>query len=102
MNRVNRHPLSAARIAALVLALGSACGDGLRPEGQSCSATPECRAGLVCRADTTAVTLCKQPLAECALCTRTSDCQSPLICNSFSDGSLRCGSGVGATTCATR
>jgi cytosine/adenosine deaminase-related metal-dependent hydrolase len=52
-----------------------------------------------CRADATGVSRCNQPLAECAICTRTEDCQAAPVCGSFSDGSRRCGSGVGATTC---
>jgi hypothetical protein len=37
---------------------------------------------------------------ECDTCQSDSDCASEgLVCVSFSNGSRRCGSGVGATTC---
>lgn len=36
---------------------------------------------------------------ECDKCNSTSDCKEGFVCTSFSDGSKRCGSGVGATTC---
>jgi hypothetical protein len=39
---------------------------------------------------------------ECDTCTVDSDCKAPLVCTTFSDGSHRCGSGVGSTTCRTR
>ncbi len=39
---------------------------------------------------------------ECDTCTSDSDCKSGLFCVKFSDGSQRCGSGVGSTTCHTR
>ena len=39
---------------------------------------------------------------ECDTCSSDSDCKSGFVCNSFSDGSKRCGSGVGATTCRVR
>ncbi len=38
-------------------------------------------------------------LPECAICVADSDCVAPLICNAFSDGSRRCASGNGSTTC---
>jgi hypothetical protein len=39
---------------------------------------------------------------ECDVCTSDDDCKSGLICVTFDDGSKRCGSGVGATTCRVR
>jgi hypothetical protein len=39
---------------------------------------------------------------ECDTCSSDADCADGLICVSFSDGSRRCGSGVGATTCRVR
>jgi hypothetical protein len=39
---------------------------------------------------------------ECDTCSSDDDCQSGLVCTSFSDGSRRCGSGVGATSCRVR
>ena len=36
---------------------------------------------------------------ECDRCSSDDDCKSGFVCNSFSDGSKRCGTGVGATTC---
>ena len=39
---------------------------------------------------------------ECDSCSADTDCKSPLICNGFSDGSKRCGTGTGATTCRVR
>jgi hypothetical protein len=39
---------------------------------------------------------------ECDTCTEDADCQEGFLCTTFSDGSRRCGSGVGATTCRTR
>jgi hypothetical protein len=39
---------------------------------------------------------------ECDTCTSDTDCKAPFVCTTFSDGSHRCGSGVGSTTCRTR
>jgi hypothetical protein len=39
---------------------------------------------------------------ECDTCSADKDCTSGLVCTSFSDGSKRCGSGVGASTCRVR
>jgi hypothetical protein len=39
---------------------------------------------------------------ECDRCESDSDCKDGFFCTEFSDGSRRCGSGVGATTCRTR
>ena len=38
---------------------------------------------------------------ECDTCTEDSDCEGGLLCTTFNDGSRRCGSGVGATSCRT-
>jgi hypothetical protein len=45
---------------------------------------------------------CRTSGDECDTCSSDSDCQSGLICSTFSDGSKRCGSGVGATNCRVR
>jgi hypothetical protein len=39
---------------------------------------------------------------ECDTCSQDSDCRDGFFCTEFSDGSRRCGSGVGATTCRVR
>lgn len=39
---------------------------------------------------------------ECDTCESDSDCKDGFFCTDFSDGSRRCGSGVGATTCRVR
>jgi hypothetical protein len=39
--------------------------------------------------------------SECDTCTEDSDCEEGLVCTTFNDGSRRCGSGVGATSCRT-
>jgi hypothetical protein len=39
---------------------------------------------------------------ECDRCTSDDDCKSGLVCSTFDDGSQRCGSGVGATSCRVR
>lgn len=36
---------------------------------------------------------------ECDLCSVDENCSCPFVCSRFSDGSSRCGSGLGATTC---
>ena len=38
---------------------------------------------------------------ECDTCDSDDDCQDGLVCSTFGDGSRRCGSGLGATTCRT-
>jgi hypothetical protein len=38
---------------------------------------------------------------ECDRCSSDDDCKSGLVCSEFSDGSKRCGSGEGVTTCRT-
>jgi hypothetical protein len=39
---------------------------------------------------------------ECDRCSSDQDCKEGFLCTSFSDGSKRCGSGLGATTCRVR
>jgi hypothetical protein len=39
---------------------------------------------------------------ECDTCSSDDDCKAGLACSTFSDGSQRCASGVGATSCRTR
>jgi len=39
---------------------------------------------------------------ECETCTADADCKAGFFCSKFSDGSSRCGSGMGATTCRVR
>ena len=39
---------------------------------------------------------------ECDTCTTDADCQEGFLCSDFSDGSQRCGSGVGGTNCRVR
>jgi len=39
---------------------------------------------------------------ECDKCNTDEDCKEGFLCSEFDDGSLRCGSGVGATTCRVR
>ena len=39
---------------------------------------------------------------ECDTCAGDEDCRDGFVCTSFSDGSRRCGSGVGASTCRVR
>ncbi len=45
---------------------------------------------------------CKSTGEECDSCSSDGDCKSGLVCSTFSDGSKRCGSGVGATNCRVR
>jgi hypothetical protein len=40
--------------------------------------------------------------SECNRCSSDDDCEAGFVCTTFSDGSKRCGSGVGATTCRVR
>jgi hypothetical protein len=40
--------------------------------------------------------------SECDTCSSDADCEAGLVCSKFSDGSQRCGSGVGASTCRVR
>jgi hypothetical protein len=39
---------------------------------------------------------------ECDTCSQDSDCKDGLVCSRFDDGSMRCGTGTGATTCRVR
>jgi len=39
---------------------------------------------------------------ECDKCNSDADCKEGFFCSEFDDGSHRCGSGVGATTCRVR
>ena len=39
---------------------------------------------------------------ECDTCSSDDDCKAGLVCSTFSDGSKRCGSGLGSTSCRTR
>ena len=39
---------------------------------------------------------------ECDICSSDDDCQTGYVCSTFDDGSQRCGSGAGATTCRVR
>ncbi len=45
---------------------------------------------------------CRSTGNECDSCSSDSDCKAGLVCSTFSDGSKRCGSGVGATNCRVR
>jgi hypothetical protein len=40
--------------------------------------------------------------SECDRCDQDEDCKQGFVCSSFADGSKRCGSGLGATTCRVR
>ncbi len=42
---------------------------------------------------------CRSRGDECDACSSDDDCKSGFVCSLFGDGSHRCGSGVGATTC---
>ena len=39
---------------------------------------------------------------ECDRCEVDDDCKDGFVCSSFEDGSKRCGSGLGVTTCRVR
>ena len=39
---------------------------------------------------------------ECDSCSSDDDCKSGLVCSTFSDGSQRCASGLGSTSCGVR
>ena len=39
---------------------------------------------------------------ECDTCASDDDCKGGFVCSQFSDGSSRCGSGLGATSCRVR
>ena len=40
--------------------------------------------------------------SECDKCSSDGDCKAGLVCSNFSDGSRRCGTGTGASTCRVR
>ncbi len=42
---------------------------------------------------------CRSTGDECDRCSSDDDCKAGLFCSTFGDGSKRCGSGIGATTC---
>jgi hypothetical protein len=39
---------------------------------------------------------------ECGSCSSDDDCKSGFVCSTFSDGSKRCASGLGSTSCKVR
>ena len=39
---------------------------------------------------------------ECDVCEVDLDCKEGFVCSEFSDGSKRCGSGLGATSCRVK
>jgi hypothetical protein len=45
---------------------------------------------------------CGSSGGECDTCSSDDDCTSGLACSTFSDGSRRCGSGLGETSCKVR
>jgi hypothetical protein len=92
--------LRASLLVVLVVGLPSCGGDKEMPgaEGAQCQATTQCQSGLVCIQKGTA-RVCSQLLPECSVCSVDSDCIQGLFCTAFSDGSRRCGSGLGATSC---
>jgi hypothetical protein len=45
---------------------------------------------------------CGSDGGECDTCSSDDDCTAGLTCVSFSDGSRRCGSGLGETSCRVR
>jgi len=45
---------------------------------------------------------CGSDGGECDSCSSDDDCTAGLVCSSFSDGSRRCGSGLGETSCKVR
>jgi hypothetical protein len=68
-------------------------------QGEVCTRPEECATGLLCKGNPLT---CSRPGSECDLCTRDTDCVAGLFCVIFDDGSRRCGSGTGATTCLIR
>jgi hypothetical protein len=92
MGRVSRTGLAA------VLALTiMACGDEEPPgAGEACAVERGCIPPLACRGNPPR---CIRLALECEPCTQDADCANPLVCVGFSDGSRRCASGVGASTC---
>jgi hypothetical protein len=112
----------------VVLALiASRCGEGdaLRQAGESCASDAECLPQLLCAGDTlrcappaqegapctrgeecTSGLLCMGnplrcalPGQACSVCTVNADCAPGYVCAPFSDGSRRCGTGTGGTSC---
>lgn len=45
---------------------------------------------------------CGSGADECDPCTSDEDCKAGLFCSTFSDGSRRCASGIGETSCRLR
>lgn len=45
---------------------------------------------------------CGSSGAECDRCSSDDDCGSGLVCSTFDDGSRRCGTGTGETSCRVR
>jgi len=45
---------------------------------------------------------CGSSGGECDSCSSDDDCTAGLACSSFSDGSRRCASGLGETSCKVR
>ena len=45
---------------------------------------------------------CGSDGGECDSCSSDDDCTAGLVCSSFSDGSRRCASGLGETSCKVR
>jgi hypothetical protein len=45
---------------------------------------------------------CGSSGGECDSCSSDDDCKGGLVCSTFNDGSKRCGSGQGATSCRVR
>ncbi len=39
---------------------------------------------------------------ECGTCSGDADCRSGFFCSTFSDGTRRCASGIGDTTCGKK
>jgi hypothetical protein len=39
---------------------------------------------------------------ECDTCAEDTDCKAGFVCSTFNDGSRRCGTGTGASTCRVR
>lgn len=45
---------------------------------------------------------CGSSGGECDRCSSDNDCTAGLFCSTFDDGSRRCGSGTGDTSCSVR
>ena len=87
----------------LLVGLLAACGDDNVPgrEGERCVSNEQCATDLVCRTGAGGSLTCSVRLPECSSCVSDTECLQVLQCVRFSDGSNRCGSGLGATTCRT-